>query len=107
MFVWPREELIESLRWLALFGSVCGIVITLWIRHNIGIFRRKGSRLQLKKVSTSFEKDVLGRPVVLVTPSILHESCVVLELKNGTKVYSPGATEPLEPGMVRPSVGME
>ncbi len=44
-----------------LTALICSIVTLLWIRYNVGIFRRKGPRKHLPPVSEEAEADYLGR----------------------------------------------
>lgn len=105
LFHWPRTELIVSLRLLAFSGSLCGIVITLWIHHNIAIFKRKGPRREVKQISMTLASDVLGRPLVLARPGVLCESWVVVDLENGRKVYGAAPLASPDPERVLTSVG--
>ena len=90
---WPSTDLFASLRLLALIGSLCGVVITLWIRHNIGIFRRKGPRMGVRQASMSFSRDSLGREVALSAPDVFQARCVVVGLEGGRKVYRTRASK--------------
>ena len=40
---------------------ICSVLTLLWVRHNVGIFRRKGPRKNLPSVSEEREADYLGR----------------------------------------------
>jgi hypothetical protein len=105
LFHWPRPELIASLRLLAFAGSLCGIVITLWIRHNVAIFKEKGPRLGARQITMTFTSDVLGRPLVLARPGVLRDPYVVVDVEGGKKVYRPGPSEQLNPKGVLATAG--
>lgn len=40
---------------------ICSVLTLLWVRYNVGIFRRKGPRKNLPSVSEECEADYLGR----------------------------------------------
>jgi hypothetical protein len=40
---------------------ICSVLTLLWVRYNVGIFRRKGPRKTLPSVSEECEADHLGR----------------------------------------------
>ena len=84
---WPRADLIASLRLLALFASFCGIAVTLWIRHNLGIFRRKGPRAGVTQARADFSTDALGREVERGSPDAWQMQSVCVELRGDVKLY--------------------
>ena len=52
-----------SMAFLVIFLTflICSVLTLLWVRHNVGIFRRKGPRKNLPSVSEEREADYLGR----------------------------------------------
>jgi len=52
-----------SMAFLVIFLTflICSVLTLLWVRHNVGIFRRKGPRKNLPPVSEERETDYLGR----------------------------------------------
>jgi len=52
-----------SMAFLVIFLTflICSVLTLLWVRYNIGIFRRKGPRKNLPSVSEEREADYLGR----------------------------------------------
>jgi hypothetical protein len=55
-----------SMAFLVIFLTflICSVLTLLWVRYNIGIFRRKGPRKNLPAVSEEREVDYLGRRLV-------------------------------------------
>jgi hypothetical protein len=104
LFHWPRAELIASFRLLAFSGSLCGIAITLWIRHNIAIFKRKGPRQEATQITMTFTSDALGRPLVLARPGVLRDPWVVVDVENGRKFYGSTPLEDTGPARVLTSI---
>jgi len=105
LFHWPRTELIASFRLVAFVSSVCGILITLWVRHNIAIFKRKGPRQHARQITMTFTSDALGRPLVLARPGVLLDSYVIADVEDGKKVYRPAPSERLDPEGLLATVG--
>ena len=52
-----------SMAFLVIFLTflICSVLTLLWVRYNVGIFRRKGPRKNLPTVSEEREADYLGR----------------------------------------------
>jgi hypothetical protein len=52
-----------SMAFLVIFLTflICSVLTLLWVRYNVGIFRRKGPRKNLPSVSEEREADYLGR----------------------------------------------
>ena len=57
-------EALGSIALLAGTIVVYGILLVAWIYHNIRIWRRKGPRLGLRKVSYEIRQDVLSREIL-------------------------------------------
>ena len=71
-------------------GTVCISVITtlLWIRYNIGIFRRKGPRKNLTDVTENQGSDVLGRRIEhFGSESVKAARLVIVSLEGESKKY--------------------
>ena len=62
-----------------LISFVCSIVITsLWVLHNLSIFRRKGPRTGVREVALDYSHDPLGRPVTFEsTPEALQNAAAI------------------------------
>ena len=52
-----------SMAFLVIFLTflICSVLTLLWVRYNVGIFRRKGPRKNLPPVSEERDADSLGR----------------------------------------------
>lgn len=77
-----REEMVLPL------GALLAVtVVTLaWVRHNLGIYRRKGPRRGLPEADTPWRRDSLGRPLDL--PAAAFGARVVsLSIADGVKRY--------------------
>jgi hypothetical protein len=62
-------------------------VLTLaWVRHNLGIYRRKGPRRGLPAVDAPWTHDSIGRPLVLPQEA-LTARFVTVDVVDGLKAY--------------------
>ena len=57
---------------------ICSVLTLLWVRYNVGIFRRKGPRKNLPSVSEEREADTLGRRLDHPGRDFLKNSPVVV-----------------------------
>src|SRR4051794_31699109 len=78
----------------ALIGAVLAIT-TWWIRHNVGIYRKKGPRQGRPELTPRPDEDRLGHPVRWALPhgpaSALTAEHVIVDLDGGVKTYRRGA----------------
>jgi hypothetical protein len=57
-----------------------------WVRHNLGIYRRKGPRRGLPAIAADWTHDSIGRPLLL--PAGLDAArVVVVDVVDGRKTY--------------------
>ena len=89
----PRADLLVSLRLIAVIVSLYAITITLWIRHNVRIHRRKGPRRQVRKVTAKLSHDLLGRRLIVADPGVQRNSHIVVEVLDTRKIYRSAAAE--------------
>jgi hypothetical protein len=76
----------------AVVGAVLAVT-TWWIRHNVGIYRRKGPRKGRPSQPPRTDEDRLGRPVRWALPggAIAARACdhLVVDLDGDVKTYRP------------------
>jgi hypothetical protein len=79
-----------GLQLAALMGAVLAITIW-WIRHNVGIYRRKGPRRGRPDSPPRTDEDRLGRNVAWAmpggAPAALAERHLVVEIAGDLKTY--------------------
>jgi hypothetical protein len=79
-----------GLRLAALMGVVLTVTIW-WIRHNVGIYRRKGPRRGRPENPPRTDEDRLGRDVAWTrpggAPAALAERHLVVEIAGDVKTY--------------------
>jgi hypothetical protein len=65
------------------------IIASIWILYNLRIGRR-GRRQAAAYIVPKYEKDVLGRRLILPADSLLASAAIItVRLESGTKVYEP------------------
>jgi hypothetical protein len=69
-------------------GLITVIATLLWVRYNIGIFRRKGPRRNLPHVSENHDTDFLGRRIEPAESGSLKTArLVIVSLEGEVKKY--------------------
>ncbi len=86
------KDIGTALAFISLTLAATVVVTLVWVRYNIGIFRRKGPRRTVTKVDERYESDVLGRRVVGPDIATLRRAPTVeVSLDDGAKRFaSPG-----------------
>ena len=64
---------------------ITSVLTLLWVRHNLGIFRRKGPRKGLPAVSEEIRSDSLGRTLDLPGYDSLKGAPVVVISREGDR----------------------
>jgi hypothetical protein len=89
--VYPQISSRNAFLTLAIIGgaALATVLTTLiWIRYNIGIFRRKGPRRNPTIVAENHDVDFLGRKIEQSGPATLKEgSVIVISVEGDTKTY--------------------
>jgi hypothetical protein len=70
-----------------------------WVAHNLGIFRRKGPRLGVRRVAMEYERDWNQRQVVADWDVLADAGEIALTVAGDRKLYAAetGAPEPARP----------
>ena len=80
-----------SVTYLAIVGGAVLAVTLWWIRHNTGIYRRKGQRTGRPTVAPRTDEDRLGRPLRWQldggAPAAIAATHLVIQLDGPAKVY--------------------
>lgn len=58
-----RQDVVFVLVFLLVAVAAATALNLAWVRHNVGIYRRKGPRTRVTEVSEDWGSDTLGRPV--------------------------------------------
>ena len=85
----------DTLFQLAVIVGIVLAVTTWWIRHNVGIYRRKGPRKGRASMPPRVDEDRLGRKLRWAMPggprTAWAQRHLVVELDGETKIYRRGA----------------
>ncbi len=86
-----RDDAVVAVLFIALTSLATAVVTGAWIRYNIGIYRRKGPRLQLTPPAAGRDTDALGRTIVGPDDGSLRASRIVVVAVDGDrKTIEPG-----------------
>jgi hypothetical protein len=80
----------EALGSIALLvGTIAlyGVLLAVWIYHNIRIWRKKGPRLGLRKVSNEVRRDVLSREI-LPEVALKSDQDIEVYVRGDQKVFA-------------------
>ncbi len=84
----------DSLLQIAVLVGVVLAITTWWVRHNVGIYRRKGPRLGRLDIPPVVDEDRLGRRVTWTMPGgalgAHAQRHLVVELDGDVKTYHRG-----------------
>jgi hypothetical protein len=82
------SDIAIALLFIALTLAVTVAVTLIWVRYNIGIYRRKGPRRNVTAVDENRDADVLGRRIEGPGTEALKRAPVVsVSLENGAKRF--------------------
>lgn len=92
-FVWWNQVIPQisvddaAAAFLVIFLTVLltSVLTLLWVRYNVGIFRRKGPRKQIPAVSEERDADYLGRSLDHPGYDLLKSGRIVLVSREGDK----------------------
>ena len=68
---------------------VAPVITVTWVLHNLSIFRRKGPRLGVPKVSLEYPRDWNGRDIVADWGALAEAARVEITVVGGRKLYAP------------------
>lgn len=74
---------------VALTAVLVLVIDMWWIRHNRGIYRRKGPRRGRPQVDLAFERDSLGRTLEIPFEALTTAEVSLTVTVDGKKVYRP------------------
>ncbi len=90
----------RALTWLATVLSAYLAATVMWIAFNALLYLLRGPARVEAATESAFEKDYFGRPLAVATGAAFSDQYLVLEYKDGKKIYRvPDADESLEPAV--------
>ncbi len=82
------RDIATALLFIALTLASTVVVTLVWVRYNIGIFRRKGPRRNVTKVDERYEADALGRRIAgAETAALKRARTVDVSVVDGVKRF--------------------
>ena len=98
---WSRAVTYGGWRDVALIFLIAAVMVfvtLLWVRYNVGIYRRKGARAAVPSVIYDFSRDAQGTPVVADLAALRASRYVVVALDTSEdgatrKTYAAGSEE--------------
>ena len=86
----------DSITYIGHFGVAYTVLVTLWIFHNIRIFRHKGPRLGQRVIPFSGTHDSLNQPIYEAA-GVRRDQEIVVEVIEGRKFFLHSSGSPDDP----------
>ena len=96
----PIDEVVDSLIWLAQATWLYLAALALWVGFNIVLYQWRGPARPNAQATTVFSQDYFGRRIKLAPETTLRDSHLIVEMKEGAKVY--GHEKPAAPTQPTP-----
>ena len=93
----------ESFSYITHFGVAYAFLVTLWILHNVRIFRKKGPRLNPRLIPFTGTHDSLNQPI-FESEGVRSDQEIVVKVIRGQKFFLPASSAPNDPPL-RTTVG--
>jgi hypothetical protein len=82
------EDVARSLGLLTGLGALYGIIVAIWVGHNISLARRRNRRQATETITVFPSHDYLGLPVEIHS-NLVSEQEIEIRIVNGVKQYLP------------------
>jgi hypothetical protein len=80
------KDVTDSLYYLTHLITAYGLLVTVWVVHNIRIYRKKGPRLRTRSVVFSDTCDCLNHPINRAV-DMHHEQAIIVDVVRGEKFF--------------------
>jgi len=90
-----RPDVTNAITYLSSAISVYGVVITVWIFHNIAIYRRRGPRTGLRILDYTMTHDHL-RSYVYTKTDLKNTQSITVNVVDGRKTFTEQVGQPVE-----------
>jgi hypothetical protein len=97
--VTTRPDVTNAATYLTSAISVYGVIVTVWIFHNIAIYRRKGPRTGLRILDYTMTHDHL-RSYVHSKTDLKTTQSIMVSVVDGRKTFSEQVVQPTEEPLV-------
>jgi membrane protein YdbS with pleckstrin-like domain len=85
-WITTAKDVTDSINSLGVLISLYGLVITLWIFHNVRIYRKKGPRTSARIVNVGNTYDVLNRRIAR-RANVMADQEITVEIVGSTKFF--------------------
>jgi hypothetical protein len=92
-------DVTNAVTYLSSAISVYSVIVTVWIFHNIAIYRRKGPRTGLRLLDYTMTHDHL-RSYVLTKTDLKNTQSIMVSVVDGRKTFTEQIAQPAEGPMV-------
>lgn len=92
-------DVTNAVTYLSSAISVYSVIVTVWIFHNIAIYRRKGPRTGLRLLDYTMTHDHL-RSYVLTKTDLKNTQSIMVSVVDGRKTFTEQIAQPAEEPMV-------
>jgi len=82
------EDVVRSLGLLTVLGLLYGLIVAIWVGHNISLARRRNRRHATEHITVFPSHDYLGLPVEIHS-NLVSEQEIEIRIVNGVKQYLP------------------
>lgn len=82
-----RADVTNAMTYVMVTVLVYGIVMTVWVHHNIAIYRKKGPRRGIRFLAYSAIHDRLGSYIV-ARDDVRERQAITVSVNEGRKVFS-------------------
>jgi len=100
-WVTTAPDVTNAITYLSSVISSYSILVTIWILHNIAIFKRKGPRTNVRMLQFTMTHDQL-RSYISARTDLKTAQAIAVSIVDGRKTFSEQVTQPTE-GILAPS----
>ena len=98
-YITTRPDVTNAITYLSSAVSVYGVVITVWIFHNIAIYRRRGPRSGIRVLDYALTHDHL-RSYINSKTDLKTTQNILVSVIDGRKTFSEQVAKPTEDTLV-------
>jgi len=98
-YITTRPDVTNAITYLTSAVSVYGVVITVWIFHNIAIYRRRGPRSGIRVLDYALTHDHL-RSYINSKTDLKTTQNILVSVIDGRKTFSEQVAKPTEDTLV-------
>ena len=86
-------DVTNAMLYLSVTILVYAMIVTLWIFHNLAIYRKKGPRTDVRLLSFGAIHDALRQYIVTAT-DVQREQSIAVDVVDGRKIFSESSGAP-------------